>query len=793
MIWLMAVTFLLSFVMMATMKTKVPSPSVAGLEDFSFPSAAERPVQILAGTRRLSGPNVIWYGDLRTSKIVKKVKGLFSTTKTTVGYRYRMGIQLGICHGQDVVLREVKFGDHVAWSGESTGGAISINKPSLFGGDEDGTGGVSGILRFYGGSLVQTANEYLVHLLGADVVSPIRGVAYAVLEGMYIGNAPTPEAVSFVCSRFPKSPSTVPESLLYERIGQDANPAYFLHEIITHPSFGADIAFTTVDVDSFVAAARTLHSEGLGISCVIDSARTAADVIEDIKKIIQGSLNTDPTTGALKLRLIRNDYDLASLPEIGPWNIKSLSDFSRGSLDTAVNEVKLKYVSASDDYNERTVIAQNNGLRLHKGDSDGQTISMPMVSSRETAAKIAQREISAISVPLASCIAECHRSMADAEVGDVVKLTWPAQKVEKIVMRVTAVDLGAPTDGAVRLTLIQDVFGVFESFYTAGTEAQWQKPSFEPTDVTRYDIIEAPTILTPNQTTRSILVVAEKPGVALDYRLMTKGNTEGDWIDAGAQQFTPLCFLTSPLTANRFVEDQVELGGEVGELDAYTGEEVRRGLGLLLVSSVSGMEWMSYESVTLHGSESATVGTVNRGLFGTRPLVHPVGARVWLVSEGFAVTPWQYASGETVGVKMLVGTQTGRQEFDDAAQRSFVVGARNDQPWTPGRVRVNGQEGGVITGPATVTWRRRDGGVPAVVFDGDDVSYGDAMTRIIVKSEGMVIKDVVGIVGEGWTFDDEADMNGGEFRDALNFEVYSEVAGFSTSIGTYISVNRDYS
>lgn len=790
MIWLMAVTFLLSFVMMATMKTKVPSPSAAGIEDFSFPSAAERPVQILAGTRRLSGPNVIWYGDLRTSKIVKKVKGLFSTTKTTVGYRYRMGIQLGICHGQDVVLREVKFGDHVAWSGESTGGAISINKPSLFGGDEDGTGGVSGILRFYGGSLVQTANEYLVHLLGADVVSPIRGVAYAVLEGMYIGNAPTPEAVSFVCSRFPKSPSTAPDSLLYERIGMDANPAYFLHEIITHPSFGADIAFTTVDIDSFVEAARILHDEGLGISCVIDTARTAADVIEDIKKIIQGSLNTDPATGALKLRLIRNDYDLASLPEIGPWNIKSLSDFSRGSLDTAVNEVKLKYVSASDDYNERTVIAQNNGLRLHKGDSDGQTISMPMVSSRETAAKIAQREISAISVPLASCVAECHRSVADAEVGDVVKLTWPAQKIEKILMRVTAVDLGAPTDGAVRLTLIQDVFGVFESFYTDGNEASWQKPSFEPVDVTRYDIIEAPTILTPNQTTRSILVLAEKPGAGLDYRLQTKGASEGDWIDVGLQQFTPLCFLSSALTANRYVEDQVELGGDVGELDSYSSEEVRRGLGLLLVSSVAGLEWMSYETVSAHGSESATVGKVNRGLFNTKPLAHPVGARVWAVSEGFAVTPWQYALGETVGVKMLVGTQTGRQEFDDAAERSFVVGARNDQPWTPGRVRVNGQEGGFISGAATVTWRKRDGAVPAVVFGGDDVSYGDALARIVVKSGGLVVKEVGGIAGEAWTFDDEPALNGGAWFNNLEFEVLSQKMGFSDAAPSLITVAR---
>lgn len=790
MIWMMAVMFLLSLVMMATMKTKVPSPSAAGLEDFIFPSAAERPVQILAGTRRLSGPNVVWYGDLRSSKIVKKVKGLFSTTKTTVGYRYYMGVQLGICHGQDVILKEVKFGDQVAWSGESVGGAIKIDKPSLFGGDEDGTGGVSGTLRFYGGSLVQIANSYLVGLLGADVVSPIRGVAYAVLEGMYIGNASTPEAVSFVCSRFPKSPSTAPESLLYEKIGDDANPAYFLHEIITHPAFGADIAFTTVDVESFVAAAKTLHDEGLGISCVIDTARTAADVIDDIKKIIQGSLNTDPATGALKLRLIRNNYSLDEVPEIGPWNVKSLSDFSRGSLDTAVNEVKLKYTSTADDYNERTVIAQNNGLRIHKGDSDGQTLSMPMISTRETAAKIVQRELSAISVPLASCIAECHRSMADAEVGDVVKLTWPAQKIEKIVMRVTAVDLGAPTDGAVRFTLIQDVFGVFESFYTTGSEAKWQKPSFEPVDITRYDFIEAPAILTPSQTTRSILIAAEKPVAGRDFRLQAKSNSEGSWVDAGVQQFTPLCFLSQALTANRFLETQVELGGDVVELDSYTPEEVRSGLGLLLVSSVSGLEWISYESVSRYGSGSASVGVVNRGLFNTKPVSHPVGARVWAVSEGFAVTPWQYAAGEAVGVKMLVGTQTGRQSFEDAALRSFTVGARNDQAWTPGRVRINGHEGGVFTGQAAITWRRRDGGVPAVVFEGDDSSYGTSLTRIVVKSDGVVVKEVAGIVGEAWTFEDEQDLNGGVFFSNLTFEVSSQKPGFPDSIPAVISATR---
>ncbi|MBN4182705.1 hypothetical protein [Pseudomonas savastanoi] len=107
-------------------------------------------------------------------------------------------------------------------------------------------------------------------------------------------------------------------------------------------------------------------------------------------------------------------------------------------------------------------------------------------------------------------------------------------------MRVTAVDLGAPQDGSVRLSLIQDVFGVFLSVYADGSERQWTKPTFDATDITRYDIIDAPTILTTNQTTGSVLIVAENPGVALDYQFQVKGGVDSDYVDAGAMPFTPL-------------------------------------------------------------------------------------------------------------------------------------------------------------------------------------------------------------------------------------------------------------
>ena len=629
MVWFMAAMFVLSMIAMARMQPKAEKPTAAGLEDFSFPSAAERPIQVLAGTRRISGPNVLWYGDLRTSAIKQVQKGLFGSKKTVVGYRYHMGVQLGICHGPDVLLREIKFGDDVAWSGLSSGGPIAINKPTLFGGDTSGSGGVSGTFRFYPGTWTQTPNAYLVGKVGSDLVSAIRGVSYCVLEGMYIGNSSSPQAVSFVASRFPKSPDG--RFSQYEQIGLDANPAFFIYELITNGLYGADLGYSSIDLDTFLAASKTLHDEGIGISAVIDSSTTAGDVIDDIKRVIQGSLQTDPATGALKLKLIRNDYNVDDLPLLDQSNIKNLSGFTRGSLDTAITEVKLKYTSIADDFTERTVIAQNGALRIHKGDSDGQTVQMPMVSTRQLANKIAMREMTSISVPLATCIAECNRGPAHTEVGDVVRLSWPAEGVDNLVMRVTGVDLGAPQDGSVRLTLVQDVFGVFMSLYADGSERRWVKPSFEPTDITRYDVIDAPTILTTNQTVSSVLVVAENPGVALDYQLLIKGGVDSGYVDAGSVPFTPL-FTTTAAMGTAWTDTGLVLSGPSAELSSHTPDEVRQGLGLVLIVSAAGKEWISYQTVVVGNSTSVTLGLINRGLFNTRPLAHPAGARAWAVS-----------------------------------------------------------------------------------------------------------------------------------------------------------------
>lgn len=78
----------------------------------------------------------------------------------TVGYRYFMGLFMGICHECDALL-EILAADRSAWRGEVTSNStVTIYAPNLFGGDEK-EGGLAGQLDVQMGRPDQGVNSYL--------------------------------------------------------------------------------------------------------------------------------------------------------------------------------------------------------------------------------------------------------------------------------------------------------------------------------------------------------------------------------------------------------------------------------------------------------------------------------------------------------------------------------------------------------------------------------------------------------------------------------------------------------
>lgn len=73
MAWIAAIIFVVALVIGIAMMPKPESQPPPGLGDVKAPTADEgREIPVLFGTRNIKGPNVVWYGDFRSTPIKKK-------------------------------------------------------------------------------------------------------------------------------------------------------------------------------------------------------------------------------------------------------------------------------------------------------------------------------------------------------------------------------------------------------------------------------------------------------------------------------------------------------------------------------------------------------------------------------------------------------------------------------------------------------------------------------------------------------------------------------------------------
>lgn len=71
----MLAVLIVSTLLSVALAPKPAKPKPAALSDFDAPTAeAGRPVPVVFGTRLVTGPNVLWYGDLKSEAIKSKGK-----------------------------------------------------------------------------------------------------------------------------------------------------------------------------------------------------------------------------------------------------------------------------------------------------------------------------------------------------------------------------------------------------------------------------------------------------------------------------------------------------------------------------------------------------------------------------------------------------------------------------------------------------------------------------------------------------------------------------------------------
>lgn len=117
--------------------------------------------------------------------------------KQTIGYKYFASGHFVLCHGPIDAITKISFQEKDAYQVEQgTNKTIYINKPSLFGGDEQ-QGGVQGNIELLFGHADQQKSSTLQRICAkisnafGGLISAYRGVCSVVFDNVYIGTSPS--------------------------------------------------------------------------------------------------------------------------------------------------------------------------------------------------------------------------------------------------------------------------------------------------------------------------------------------------------------------------------------------------------------------------------------------------------------------------------------------------------------------------------------------------------------------------------------------------------------------------
>lgn len=712
------------------------SPQPDALGDFQAPTAEYGRVEpVPYGRCHLKGPNVVWYGDLRTEAITEDVgDGFFNNDTITVGYRYYLGMQLAFCAGfspRDLErgsgLVELRFdgkrptGTTIAsvpqffigptLRGLNANGStynaevihpedyakqyvrLTIDEPDIFGG-KDGEGGFGGVIDFYYGQGGQEPNDYLQNAWGENDIPAFRGTCYAVLRQCYVGNSRYIKSVSAVVQHYPWLFAT---SQGWE-INGDANPVAVIADMLTNRDYGLGRPVSSLDMDSFTYAANTCNAENLGISMNFDSAMEANAFVREVLRHIDGVLYRDPNTGAYKIKLARADYDVRELPTLDESNVLALS-MTRAAWSDTKNIVKIRYTDRDADYTTAVVEHKNQANIDIRGVKDEDTYDFLGLSNAEAANKVAARVLKSVSTPLARFTIKATRDVFDLYPCAVFKLSWEELGIEQMVCRVTNIAYGQLTDPTITIEAIEDVFGVMETQVAVPTNSGWTNPAHEslaPNVAARLE--EAPYHLVGSE--RKVMTMAERSGhLTLGYKVMVN---DGGMLTQSSvvQTFTPGGAVAQAATAQA-TELRVTLGIDRSKVTTASAADRDAGRTLVLIDN----EVLAYTTVTANPDGTHTLGGLLRGVLDTLPADHAVGSRAWFISKGLGlVRSTAYTTDTSVEAKLLPYNSREQSDLIDEPALSTTTNSRALRPYPPGKVAAAFNP---ATGDATLTWAHR--------------------------------------------------------------------------------------
>ncbi|HGT3097798.1 hypothetical protein [Pseudomonas aeruginosa] len=681
----------------------------------------------------------------------------------TMGWRYYMGILMGFARGPLDEMVEIKAGDRTAWKGSvKSNQTIQIQAGELFGGDK-AEGGIAGPLDVMFGAPDQPVNPRLAAMVGG-LVPAFRGVTTAFFDGQLCAMNKYPKAWM---SRWRRALNGwdggvwYPEKAVISLAGDQVkamNPAHILFECQTNRDWGRGKDRGLLDQASYRKAADTLFAEGFGLCLKFRVADELDNFEQTVLDHIGATQFLSRSTGLWTLRLIREDYDVATLPVFDEDSgLLGIDEDSITSLDGTANQFVVVWHDPITN-TDRRARAKNAGAIRAAGGVITTTKEYPGLPTGDLAGRVAARDCNVSTSAIRKLQVRLDRRAYALNPGDVFCVRSRKRGIERIVLRAGKIDYGTLTQGTIAITALEDVFGLPAAGTSAVQPPNWTPPDRTPRVIATRRLIEAPyrdlaaalsdADLAQLQPETGILAaLGMRPsGLQMNYALLSRVGS-APFEERTSGDFCPVATISA---------------------------DIGRGLTSVSVTLVQGVDLDLVEvgSAAMIDDEIFRVDAINaaagtavlaRGCVDTVPAPHEAGALIWFYENWVAEDTREYVTGETVNVKLLSRTSSATLAENLAPVDSLRMNQRQARPYAPGRVLVCGVAYPTKTyGVLTVSWAHRNRVLQAdqlVDSSASSISLEAGTTYTLSIYSGTSLKkSYTGLTGTTWTYPVEDDI-----------------------------------
>lgn len=668
---------------------------------------------------------------------------------------YLLTVHIGACLGPVDYFRGILINEKQAWSGKvSDALSVPVYNRGLFGGPQK-EGGIEGVLHFLPGKGNQLLPANVTARFGKTPETSVayRGLASIYFTGANVGqgflwgmnNPIVAQTVDVEVTRAAKGLNPAYEFIANPRHPDkpDANPAHIIYEAATDPVDGI-VRAEDVDFAALNEAGERLYSEGMGMSLLWARGMACENFLNEIQAHINSVIYTDPETGLMTLKLVRDDYDPETLFEINADNAELLK-FQRKMPGESTNEIVVTYTDPATEKEATVTVHDLPSASVVGSVSDSRNYYG--FRRPELAEEAGWRELLVANAPLASVDVLMNRDGWKLRPGQPVRVYFPdadnPDKTINIIARVGEIDYGKPDAEDIPISLLEDVWSLARPPLSRPAESEWVNESEPPTPMAAQLAFTLPSYMVLSTSYQEQLLELEYPEVvaatlghhpspdAVNFELFdaeVQPTGELEVTSAGIKTFTERGALIQSIPP--------EASSHVLWTTLPLGRGPRVGGFALVGSADAAQEFMLIRS--FDGFQY----TVDRGVLDTVPRAWPSGTPVWFINPNTKIVDDRTvrSAGETVTYRMAPRTSLGQLPLDQATPVTATLTDRPYLPLRPANVKVNGVpiQGTVNVSTANdieITWATRN----RVLEDGQVVAWDAAPVAPEYKQRTVIV------------------------------------------------------